>query len=223
MKRQYTDGVFSQLIVLGSSAMLLTAIIVLWRRGVPAYITAYRWQSWLLGLLTACVGYFGDDRQLYDVAVVLVLLKGIAIPYLLWTMERRFGAQHEVRPYVNTETSLLAAGILVLFAYALARPWMAVTTLPTRAGLPLAMGLVFVSLFIIVSRKKAITQVIGFLMLENAIALLAVVGTYGVPLLVEFGIFLDALMGFLVMQIFVYQIHETFDTLDVEQLTRLRH
>ena len=82
---------------------------------------------------------------------------------------------------------------------------------------------VFVSLFIIVSRKKAITQVIGFLMLENAIALLAVAGTYGVPLLVEFGVFLDALMGFLVMQIFVYHIHETFDTIDVEQLTRLKH
>ena len=79
------------------------------------------------------------------------------------------------------------------------------------------------SLFIIVSRRKAITQVIGSLMLENAIALVAVVGTYGVPVLVEFGVFLDALMGFLVMQIFVYQIHETFDTIDVEQLTRLRH
>ena len=190
---------------------------------MPAYITAYRWQSWLLGGLTACVGYFGHDVQLYGVAVVLILLKGIAIPSLLRTMERRFGAQHEVRPYVNTETSLLAAGLLVLFAYALTRPWMAVTALPTRAGLPLAMGLLFVSLFIIVSRKKAITQVIGFLMLENAIALLAVAGTYGVPLLVEFGVFLDALMGFLVMQIFVYHIHETFDTIDVEQLTRLKH
>ena len=87
----------------------------------------------------------------------------------------------------------------------------------------MALSLLFVSLFIIVSRKKATTQVIGFLMLENAIGLLAVVGTYGVPLLVEFGVFLDALMGFLVMQIFVYHIHETFDTIDVEQLTRLRH
>jgi hydrogenase-4 component E len=217
------DGLFSQLVVLGASAMLVTALIVLWRRGVPAYITAYRWQSWLLGGLTACVGYFGQDPPLYFVAVALILLKGVAIPFLLRAVERRFGAQREVRPYVNTETSLLAAGLLVLFAYALARPWMAVTVLPTRAGLPLAMALLFVSLFIIVSRKKAITQVVGFLMLENAIALLAVVGTYGVPLLVEFGVFLDALMGFLVMQIFIYQIHETFDTIDVEQLTRLKH
>ena len=216
-------GLFSQLVVLGSSGMLLTALIVLWRRGVPAYISAYRWQSWLLAAVTAVIGRFGNDWQLYLVALTLLVLKGVAIPALLGTMQRRFGAQRELRPYVNTATSLLIAGLLVLFAYALARPWMAVSRLPTRAGLPIAMALLFVSLFIVVSRKKAITQVIGFLMLENAVALLAVVGTYGVPLLVEFGVFLDALMGFIVMQIFIYQIHETFDTIDVEQLTRLRH
>jgi hydrogenase-4 component E len=214
---------FSQLVMLGSSGMLLTALIVLWRKGVPAYIAAYRWQSWLLAALTSLVGFFGRDPRLYWVAAVLLILKGLAIPRLLTTMQRRFGDQREAKPYVNTETSLLIASLLVLFAFVLARPWMAVTRLPTRQGLPLAMALLFVSLFIIVSRKKAITQVIGFLMLENAVSLLAVVGTYGVPLLVEFGVFLDALMGFLVMQIFVYRIHETFDTLDVEQLARLRH
>jgi hydrogenase-4 component E len=214
---------FSELVMLCAGGMLVTALIPLWRKGVPAYIAAFRWQSWLLAALTALVGYFGHDRELYGVAVMLVGLKGIAIPALLRRMDRRFGHQRELRPYVNTETALLLAGALVLFAYVLARPWMAVTQLPTRAGLPLAMALLFVSLLIIVNRKKALSQVIGFLMLENAVALLAVVGTYGVPLLVEFGVFLDALMGFLVMQIFVYQIHETFETIDIEQLTRLKH
>ena len=214
---------FSQLVMLSAGGMLVAALIPLWRKGVPAYISAFRWQSWLLALLTALVGYFGRDPQLYGVAILIVALKGIAMPALLRTMDRRFGHQRELKPYVNPETALLIAGVLVLFAYVLARPWMEVTTLPTRGGLPLAMALLFISLLIIVNRKKAITQVIGFLMLENAIALLAVVGTYGVPLLVELGVFLDALMGFLVMQIFVYQIHETFETIDVDQLTRLKH
>jgi hydrogenase-4 component E len=209
--------------MLGSSGMLLTALIVLWRKGIPAYITAYRWQSWLLAALMAVIGYFGGDRELYLVAGVLLTVKGMAIPVLLRTMQRRVGVQPQISPYVNTATSLLIASLLVFFAYVLARPWVAVSHLPTREGLPLAMALLFVSLFIIVSRRKAITQVIGFLMLENAIALLAAVGTHGVPLLVEIGVFLDALMGFLVMQIFVYHIHETFDTIDVEQLTRLKH
>lgn len=217
------DALFSQLVMLGSSGMLLTALIVLWRKSVPSYISAYRWQAWLLAAVTATVAYFAGDRQLFVVAAALVALKGLAIPALLRSMQQRFGAQPQITPYVNTETSLGVAGLLVMFAYVLARPWMAVTHLPTREGLPLAMALLFVSLFIIVSRRKAITQVIGFLMLENAIALLAVVGTYGVPLLVEVGVFLDALMGFLVMQIFVYHIHETFDTIDVEQLKHLRH
>jgi len=96
-----------------------------------------------------------------------------------------------------------------------------VSQLPTRAGMPLAMGLIFVSLLVIISRKKALTQVIGFLMLENGIALLAALGTYGIPLIVEVGVFLDALMGFLVMQIVVYRIQQTFESLDIEQLNRL--
>jgi hydrogenase-4 component E len=89
--------------------------------------------------------------------------------------------------------------------------------------MPLAMGLIFISLFMIASRKKALTQIVGFLMLENGIALLAALGTYGIPLIVEMGVFLDALMGFLVMQVFAYQIHETFESIDVEQLSHLRH
>jgi hydrogenase-4 component E len=216
-------GIFGQLVVLGASGMLLTALIVLWRRGVPAFISAFRWQSWLLAFLTAIVGYFGQEPQLYWVAAALLVLKGIALPALLRATARRFAGQPEPLAYVNTEISLLVGGLLVLFAYIVTRPWMAVTRLPTRAGLPIAMALLFVSLFIIVSRRKAITQVIGFLMLENAIALLAAVGTGGVPLLVELGVFLDALMVFLVMQVFVYQIHATFDTVDVEQLRRLKH
>ena len=217
------EQILGRLVVLGASGMLLTSLMVLWRRGLPAYIRAFKWQSWLLAALTAMVGYLGREPELYVIAAILLLLKGFALPALLQATARRFTGQQQLQPYVNAETSLLIGGVLVLFAYVVARPWMAVTTLPTRGGLPVAMALLFVSLFIIVSRRKAITQVIGFLMLENAVALLAVVGTYGVPLLVELGVFLDALMGFLVMQIFLYDIHETFDTIDVEQLARLKH
>jgi hydrogenase-4 component E len=208
--------------MLGSSGLLLAGLLVFWRKGIPAYITAYRWQSWLLAALTATIGYFDHEPAMYAVAGLLLAIKGVAIPAVLRRMQQRVGIRTPIKPYVNTETSLLVAGLLVLFAYVVARPWVLVSELPTRDALPLAMALLFVSLFILVSRRKAITQVIGFLMLENAIALLAAVGTQGVPLLVELGVFLDALMLFLVMQIFVYHIHETFDTIDVEALTRLK-
>ncbi len=214
---------FSQLSVLGSSLILLFVFVVLGRRGVPAYVNAFAWQSTVLAGVATVVGYYGQRPDLYWVAALLLAVKGVAIPSLLRRMERRFRTERELEPYVNTATSLVIAGLLVLVGYVISRPLVALSRLPTRAGMPLAMGLILVSLFVLVSRKKAITQVIGFLMLENGLTLLAVLGTYGIPLIVELGVFLDALLGFLVMQIFVYQIHETFESMDVERLSRLRH
>lgn len=217
------NGAFSQLAVLGSSLALIFGLILLWRRGVPAYINAFAAQSVVLAGIAATVAYFGHQRELYWVAGLLFVLKAVAIPRLLRNMQRRFGTERELEPYVNTATSLVVAGLLVLLGYVIMRPLVAVSQLPTRAAMPLAMGLVLVSLLVVISRKKALTQVVGFLMLENGVTLLAVLGTYGIPLIVELGVFLDALLGFIVMQIFVYQIHETFETIDVEQLNRLRH
>jgi hydrogenase-4 component E len=216
------SSLFPQLCVLGSSLVLIFGLILLWRRSVAAYITAFRWQSLVLSALTAIVAYFGDDPELYWVAGVLVGLKVLVIPRLLRRMQRRFAPERELTPYVNTATSLVIAGLLVLFAYAITRPLVALSQLPTRAGMPLAMGLVLVSLFVVISRKKALTQVVGFLMLENGIALLAVLGTFGIPLIVELGVFLDVLIGFLVMQVFIYHIHGTFESIDVEQLSQLK-
>src|SRR5215475_3156453 len=217
------SNAFSQLSVLGASLALIFGLILLWRRRVPAYINALTAQSVVIGGVAAVTAHFGREPELYAVASLLFIFKGVAIPWLLTTMTRRFGTEHELDPYVNTATSLVIAGLLVVVAYVLMRPLVAIGTLPTRAGMPLAMGLVLVSLFVVISRKKALTQVVGFLMLENGIALLAILGTYGIPLIVELGVFLDALLGFIVMQIFVYRIHETFETIDVEQLSRLRH
>lgn len=216
-------GLFSQIAVLGSSLALIFGLILLWRRGLTAYVTAFAWQSLVISLLMAVVAWFGNDSELYWVAAMFFVVKVIVIPRLLTRMGRRFATERELEPYVNTATSLVVAGLLVLFGYAITRPLVALSQLPTRAGMPLAMGLVLVSLFVVISRKKALTQVVGFLMLENGLTLLAVLGTYGIPLIVELGVFLDVLMGFLVMQIFIYQIHETFDSIDVEQLNRLRH
>src|SRR5215472_17285666 len=170
------DSAFSQLCVLGSSLVLAFGLILLWRRGVTAYISAFTWQSIVLAMVTVIEARFGNVAELYWVAVCLLLLKGLVIPRLLRRMERRFSSERELEPYVNTATSMVVAGLLVLFGYAVTRPLVALSHLPTRVAVPLAMGLVLVSLFVVISRKKALTQVVGFLMLENGLALLAVLG-----------------------------------------------
>ena len=121
------------------------------------------------------------------------------------------GGGARIAAYVNITSSLAIAALLVLLAYAVMRPLVLTSQLPTRGGLPLAMGLVFVGLFIVITRKKALAQIVGFLVLENGIALLALLGTFGIPLIVELGVFLDVMMGFLVMQVFVYHIHGTLN------------
>lgn len=217
------DPLFAQLATLGSSLVLLSGIALLWRRSLRAYIDTFRWQSAMLTVLFVLIGYFSNDTELYFVAFFLFILKVIILPTYLARLEKGIGSEGETQPYINIATSLILAGLLVLLAYAVTRPLVAVTTLPTRGGLPLAMGLIFVGLFVVVTRKKALTQVVGFLVLENGIALLTVLGTFGIPLIIELGVFLDVLMGFLVMQIFVYHIHSTFESIDVDQLNELKH
>lgn len=216
------SALFAQIATLMSSVALLLGVALLWRRSLQAYIDAFRWQSAVLAVLFVIIGYAGDDLELYFVAFFFVVLKVIILPIYLQRLQRQVGAEGEIEPYVNVATSLILAGLLVLFAYAITLPLVEVSALPTRDGLPLAMGLIFVGLFVVVTRKKALTQIVGFLVLENGIALLAALGTFGVPLIVEIGVFLDVLMGFLVMQVFVYHIHGTFESIDVDQLSQLK-
>jgi hydrogenase-4 component E len=217
------DSSFSLIAMTGASAMLLSALVVLWRRHISAYISAFQWQSIALALVGAAAAWRGHVPELFLVAILILAFKGLGVPFILRRMAARFPAQQETQPLVNTEVSLLAAGCLAIAAYEVARPLTAVVTLPTRGGLPIALALIFVSLFVVVSRRKAITQIVAFLMLENGIALLALLGAYGVPLVVELGVFLDVILGVLVMQVLVYRIHETFASIDVEHLNRLRH
>jgi hydrogenase-4 component E len=217
------DTLFAQLATLSASLVLLYGIALLWRRSLSAFIKAFRWQSLVLSVTFALIGYLGHDHELYTVAVILLGLKVFIIPWYLNRLQTRVGAEHEAQPYVNVATSLIVAGLLVMLAYAITRPLVMVSKLPTRGAIPLAVGLIFVGLFVIVSRRKALTQIVGFLVLENGIALLAALCTYGIPLIVELGVFLDVLMGFLVMQIIVYHIRDTFESIDVEQLTKLKH
>lgn len=186
--------------------MLLLALAVLWRHHVPAYVAAFRMQSIALAFVGGVVAWFGGVAELFVVAALILGLKAWFVPRILSRMEAR-PADAATQPLVNTEMSLLVSGGLAVAAYELSRPLAEVVSLPTRGGLPIALALIMVSLFVVVSRRQVIAQITGFLMLENGIALLALLGAYGVPLVVELGVFLDVLMGVLVMQALVPRMH----------------
>jgi hydrogenase-4 component E len=216
-------ALFSQLSTLTSSLVLIMGIGVLWRHSLQAYVTSFALQSFFFVLCILTVAVYSRDWELFLVAFMLCALKVVFMPRVLHRARQYVGADLEIRPFINTPMSVLLAGILTLIAYAIAEPVVALSDLPTRGSIPLALAVVFVGLFIIVSRRSALAQIVGFLVMENGIALLAVLATFGVPLIVELGVFLDVLLGFLVMQVFVYRIRETFATIDVDQLRKLRH
>jgi len=216
-------AVFTQLSTLSCSLVLLMGIAVLWRHSLPAYIDSFARQSFFIVIAILSVAVYARDWELYLVAGIMFALKVVLIPRLLHRARTQIGAELEIKPYVNTEMSVLLAGVLTLLAYAVAQPIVALSDLPTRGSIPLAFAVVFVGLFIIVSRRTALTQIVGFLIMENGIALLAVLATYGVPFIVEIGVFLDVLLGFLVMQVFLYRIRETFDSINVDEMRKLRH
>ncbi len=216
------DLLLAQLAALGASLALLSGLLLLWRRNPGAYVDAFQWQSLVIAALFVLIGYGSGDAELYVVAAIFAGLKVVVIPIYLRRLQREVATEREGHPYLNVASSLVLAGLLVLLAYGIMRPVVAAGVLPTRGGLPLALALIFVGLLVILTRKKAFTQVLGFLILENGITLLALFGTYGIPLIVELGVFLDALMGFLVMQVFVYHLHGTFESIDVDQLNQLR-
>lgn len=214
---------FSQLSTLTSSLVLIMGIAVLWRRSLPACIESFARQSFFFVLCILTVAIYTGEWQLYLVALLTFWLKVIFIPRVLHRVRRYVAAETEIQPFFNTPMSMLLAGILTLLAYAVSVPVVALSDLPTRGSIPVGLAAVFVGLFIIASRRSALTQIVGFLIMENGIALLAVLTSFSMPFIVELGVFLDVLFGVLVMEVFVYRIRDTFDTIDVDQLRKLRH
>jgi hydrogenase-4 component E len=203
--------------------MLIMGIAVLWRRSLSAYIESFAMQSFFFVLCILTVAVYSRDWELYLMAVLVCVLKVVFIPHVLHRARSYVAADVEIKPFINTPMSVLLAGILTLFAYSVSEPLVALSDLPTRSGLPLALALVFVGLLIVVSRRSALSQIVGFLVMDNGIALIAMLATFSVPLIVELGVFLDVLLGVLVMEIFMYRIRDTFDTIDVDQLQNLKH
>ena len=179
-------------------------------------------QSAVLATLAAVVAYFSGRRELLGVAVVFVIVKVIVIPSVLNRAVGKLGIQRAVAPYLNTSVTLGVCAALVIFAFYVMTPVTATNRLPTADGIPLAFAGVLIGFFTTVNRRRALTQILGFLMLENSIFLLALLASYGVPLIVELGVFLDVLVAVLILEIFVYRIKENFDSIDVKNLGSLR-
>jgi hydrogenase-4 component E len=200
---------------------LVTTLLIVWRQSWPGRRRLFVAQSLLLAALAAVIAIYARRPGLFLVAAAVVLLKALVIPRAL----DRMAAGAPIRPVTpgrSAGMTLLVAGALIVAAYAIMLPVNAVTTLPTEGGIPLAFAMALIGLFVTVTGRDALGHVLGFLMLENGIFALALLATYGLPGLVEAGVFLDVLVIVLLMEGVVLQIRREHDSIAVDQLRELR-
>ncbi|MGN6716485.1 MAG: hypothetical protein ACTHLX_03740 [Candidatus Binatia bacterium] len=214
--------ILSKLVNLLSFAALGLTILLIVRTRLEGQVRAFALQSFVLALLSVLIAIYTGSLELFAVGTALVIVKVIVIPRVLDRAVAKIGISRVAAPYLGTAPALIVCALLAIIAFYVMTPIAASNPLPTADAMPLAFAGVLIGFFIIVERRRAVTQILGFLMLENGIFLLALLTTYGVPFIVEMGVFLDVLVAVLIMEVFVYHIKDNFDSIDVGQLGNLK-
>ena len=171
---------------------------------------------------TAAMGYVSRQPHLYVSAGLTLALKVFLIPWLLHRVIDRLNVRWDIETLINIPTTLIAGIVLVIFAFNLAQPIAELSASIARGTLGIALACVLLSLMMMITRSKAVPQVIGFLALENGLFFAATAATYGMPMVVELGIALDVLVGILILGVFLFQIRQQFDSLDIRHLEKLK-
>jgi len=206
---------FAALILVSSFALLAQARVV-------AAIQVFAWQGFLLSALTALVAWNSGLTHLYISAALTFGLKALFIPWLLTRQARRLGILRDFDAVIRPGLTLLSAGALVIFCYNVVIPVREFTQVATRDAIAVSLALVMIALLMLITRRKAITQVVAFMSLENGLFFAAVTATQGMPMVVELGIAFDVLIAAVIFGVFFFHIRDSIETLDVDQLSRLR-
>jgi hydrogenase-4 component E len=212
----------SQWITLLAAGMLVIQLLMVVQSMLLTNIRLFALQSLMLAAIAAIIAYFHNATHVYWVAGLTLVGKVFFLPWLLNRIVRRIQIHQEIEPLLNSTASMLLCGALTLLGYIVARPFTSLERLGNNT-LGIAVTLLLTGFFLMFNRRKAITQVLALLTVENGVMLAAVaLTTYGMPLVVELGIFFDVLVAVMVLGILVYRIRETFASMDVDKLSQLK-
>ena len=216
----------TDLITLSAAGLLVATFGVVVRRSFTGWVSAYRYQSVVLAASTAVVGYSTGFWDIYAAAVLTFVVKAEVIPRLLVrvTLGVEGDLKMEANPYVSIRLSVLISALLVALSYVLIGQVLASAKLDVlaQAYLPVSVSLFFIGLFAMVSRRTALNQVVGLLIIENGLFLFTTALTHGVSLIIEVGILADALVGVVISAILLTRMSQTFDTMDTGSLEKLK-
>jgi hydrogenase-4 component E len=212
----------SQWITLLAAGMLVIQLLMVVQGMLLTNIRLFALQSLMLAAIAAIIAYFHNATHVYWVAGLTLVGKVFFLPWLLNRLVRRIQIHQEIEPLLNSTASMLLCGGFTLLGYIVARPFTSLERLGNNT-LGIAITLLLTGFFLMFNRRKAITQVLALLTVENGVMLAAVaLTTYGMPLVVELGIFFDVMVAVMVLGILVYRIRENFASMDVDKLSQLK-
>jgi Hydrogenase 4 membrane component (E) len=202
--------------LLGTSVLVLS-FALLFQRRILGVLNIFALQAAVLAAAAAWQAYTQDAPHLYITAAIALLFKAIAIPVALRRIAFRFRIHRTVETVLGIGPTMIAGVCLVGLSVVLVLPLTRQSILMTRDDLALALSIVLIGLLMMITRRNALTQVVGFMSLENGL-ILAAVGVVGMPLVVEMSVAFSVMVAFIIFGIFFFHIRDRFDTLDLQSL-----
>ena len=211
-----------QVVNLFAAVLLLIAFAMLSQRRIVSLINLFAFQGVVLVGSTVTVAFATGQKHLYYSAGITLVLKVVLLPWILHRLIRRLNVKWDIETLINIPAMMLVGIVLVVFSFNLALPISEFSQSIARGTLGIALACVLLSFLMMITRSKAVPQVIGFLSMENGLFFAATSATYGMPMVVELGIALDVLVGMVILGVFLFQIREQFDSLDIHHLEKLK-
>ena len=213
---------FNNLLILSAATMLVTGYLMVGQKALFTAIRLYGAQSWLLSVIAVAIALGENRPHLFVTAALTAGLKGLLIPWFLMRVVDRIGIRREIEPYLNVPASLLICLGLTVVGYRVSTGFPEGATGVAHHVIGVGLSMLLIGLFLMVTRKKAVTQILALLTVENAVFLIALGITSGMPLVVELGISFDVLLAVLVLGILVHRIVDRFESMDVSRLSQLK-
>ena len=207
-----------QLINLFATLILMLSFAMISQRRIVSLINLFTMQGAALVAASVLLGYQTHQSDLYVSALLTLALKVLLIPWMLHRVIRKLNVRWDVDTLINVPTTMLVGIGLVIFSFSLAWPISRLSHNLAGGSLGIALACVLLSFMMMITRSKAVPQVIGFLSIENGLVFAAISVTNGMPMIVEFGVALDLLVAVLILGVFMFQIREKFDSLDIHKL-----
>ncbi len=209
-----------------STGILVTAFLIVSSKTLTFYVRLFAVQSILLATISLLIAYRYDEVPILIAAVLTFAIKAVTIPLVLGRIIDRIRVRKEIDFSINITVSLIICGAITILSNSVAEPILEVQragSIFTTKVLPISIAVMLIGLFIMISRKKAITQIVGLLTMENGLFLSGLSITHGMPLIVEVGIFFDILVAALILGLFVFRINQSFESIDIDSMRSLKH